>query len=71
MSKAFKKQFKEWVVTVSPPEARARLSRRGIGGSTVDQMVRGTYQYTPRGTNRIAIAEEMAKDGISLADEAS
>ena len=65
----FKEQFMKWVQYVGEFEARARLARRGLGMSTIDQMVGGTYQHEPRGTNRIAITEEMSKDGFTLKDE--
>lgn len=71
MSNNVKKSFKKWVTKVGEPDAVHRLMKRGIGLSTVDQLMSERYDHEPRGTNRVAILEEMAKDGFVLTDEAS
>lgn len=65
----FKAVFKKWVAAVGPLEAKSRLARRGLGMSTIDQMVSDNYAHDPRGTNRVVILEEMAKDGFTLGSD--
>lgn len=62
-----KKVMKEWVEKIGPYEAMARLCKRGLGPTMVERLVAGTYDHEPRGANALALHEELAKDGLSLA----
>lgn len=61
-----KKALNEWIKKIGPNEVKARLVKRGIGASTVEKLVAGTYEHEPKGTTAAALSEEMVKDGISI-----
>jgi len=63
----FKRTFEKWVLKIGANEAKARLMKRGLGASTIERMVGGTYAHEPRGLTLAVIAEELMKDGFSLA----
>jgi hypothetical protein len=69
---------KKWAAKIGPENARLRLvnlvDREGkplVGFSTADKIARGVYEPTPGHQITEALFDEMAKDGFSLADEAS
>ena len=63
--------FKEWVGKIGRHEATKRLVIRDVPTSTADKLVRGAYPGNPRPLLITVILEEMAKDGLSLSQEAS
>lgn len=60
-----------WVKQIGKEDAEKRLVNAGIPAITVDRIVAGRYGATPRNLLAQALLAEMAKDGISLADEAA
>ena len=66
-----KQKLQQWRNKIGDDEVAVRLKKRGVGLSTIDQMLRDDYDHEPKGANRLAIAEEMAADGITLDGKAS
>lgn len=68
------KALKTWVELLGPDEAARRLANvttAKLSLSLIDKLVRGAYARTLSFDKANAIITEMAKDGISLADEAA
>lgn len=58
-----------WGEKIGRTRARKRLSDKGIGLSTADQMLGGRYGAVPGDRTADILRKEMAKDGVSLTDE--
>lgn len=65
------KLVKTWAEKIGHTEAIKRLVARNVAVSTADKLCAGRYESTPRDLLAQVLVEEMAKDGVSLADEAS
>lgn len=64
-----KKQIKEWAKRVGQAKANATLVGKGIGLSTTEKLVRGTYEPEPKARLREALESALA--GETVRTEAS
>lgn len=62
--------IKGWVRKVGADVATGRLIARGMSARAAERLCDGTYPYEPKSLRTILL-DEMSKDGITLASEAS
>lgn len=60
----------EWSDKIGAHKARARLAERKLSTSLIDKLLGGRYPSTLKPLYAEVLAQEMAKDGFVLTDEA-